>query len=214
MEPATKQSENFSSRLIDKREVKISGLAGSLGLAGLILTGGWGLIGGAILGTALGASSFPKGEKPWRGIADLLAEGEHGKLEYKEKIYENGGSKISPKIGQVVTSFANAKGGEIILGVTDNSEVVGIDDEIRMAGNRDRLTLQIQNHFNDSLSANIRHLYRVKFEKLEDGTILRVEVLPSKNEVFCKGQFYMRHGPQTKAYSNQEFHEYQKNREE
>ena len=50
-------------------------------------------------------------------LLTLIAEGEHARLEFKERPGKD--------IAAVVSGFANAGGGRIRLGVSDSGEIVG-----------------------------------------------------------------------------------------
>ncbi|WP_083856758.1 AlbA family DNA-binding domain-containing protein [Nitrolancea hollandica] len=53
-----------------------------------------------------------------------LTEGEHGQLEYKQKLGED---KAKRSFAETVAAFANGAGGIILVGVDDDSTVVGYD---------------------------------------------------------------------------------------
>lgn len=196
-----------------KRKLQVGGVTSGLGLAAWILGGPVAGLLAASAGWLIANKTFPAMEKPWRKLDEVLTEGEHGKVEFKSRLCGKENNTISTKIAEVVASFANAKGGELLLGIADNGEVVGLREDLERVGSPDKLILQLQNYLNSSLSANAQSFYRIRTERHAKGMVVRIEVSPSYREVFCKGQFCVRMGPQTKALSNQEFHEYRKNKE-
>ena len=190
------------------RKFKIGSISGGLALVALPL-GGWlpaALAAGA--GYLIGNKQFPKGEKPWRGLHELLNEKEHGRLEFKESLCEETKRKSSfDGIVKSVVGFANTDGGEILLGVSDAGSVVGIDKLIRKNGNKDKLELSGRNALRSSIDGAVDKLCRMRFETLDDRTVLRIEVETSNQQIFTKqrGEFYIRDGNQTLALTPKEY---------
>ena len=56
-------------------------------------------------------------------IRDLIAEGEHQKLDFKFEISD------SKKIARTLAAFANTDGGRLLVGVKDNGTVAGVRSE-------------------------------------------------------------------------------------
>jgi predicted HTH transcriptional regulator len=59
----------------------------------------------------------------FRELKELIAEGESSTLEFKRKFTSFG------KIAKEITSFANSKGGILLLGVDDDGTIVGVRSE-------------------------------------------------------------------------------------
>jgi ATP-dependent DNA helicase RecG len=57
-----------------------------------------------------------------RKLLQIIKKGEDSKTQFKVKIDSVNG--LTAEIG----AFANTEGGRIIIGVSDNGEIVGIDD--------------------------------------------------------------------------------------
>ena len=73
----------------------------------------------------------PLGELIYQDIVDLVqlrkeAEGQH--LDYKQSIEST--DKGKKDLAEDVASFANANGGYLIFGITDNKEIIGIEEKI------------------------------------------------------------------------------------
>lgn len=58
-----------------------------------------------------------------RDLEKLVAQGEGMSLEFKRC----GGDKIERDVFETVCSFANRQGGAILLGVTDDGDIPGVD---------------------------------------------------------------------------------------
>ena len=56
-------------------------------------------------------------------ISDLIAEGEHQKLDFKFEVND------SKKIARTLSAFANTDGGTLLIGVKDNGHIAGIKSE-------------------------------------------------------------------------------------
>lgn len=195
------------------RKIKIGSISAGLGLVALPLGGWLPALLAASAGYLIGDKQFPKGEKPWRDIQELLIEREHGRLEFKETLGEDSKRK-SPYDGIVKTivAFANSDGGEILLGVDDSSAVVGIDALIKNEGNKDKFELTLRNAIRTNIDGAIDRLYRLKFETIDHKTILRVEVEKSNKDVFGKqrGEFYIRDGNSTRSLSTKEYNNFKR----
>jgi ATP-dependent DNA helicase RecG len=56
-------------------------------------------------------------------LKELIAKGENKKVEFKEQLPKN------DSIVKTIISFSNTSGGKLIVGVSDDREVIGIEDE-------------------------------------------------------------------------------------
>ena len=105
----------------------------------------------------------------------ILQEGEGQYIEFKEKL----GLDFSKEI----VAFANSSGGKIFLGVTDNSEVKGIE-----------ITNKLKSQIQD-IAKNCDPSIEIELESVEGEDILVVSVEEGKNKPYsCKEGFYLRMG--------------------
>lgn len=95
-----------------------------------------------------------------RGIREASARGEGTKLEYKEKFH-------SGKIAKELSAFANAEGGSVLVGVTDEGEIVGTTKEMSKA--KDILTQFIDAQLEPKINFSI--------DRLEVGTDIHVLII-------------------------------------
>ena len=190
---------------MDNRKLKIGSLATGLGLVTLPF-GGW--IPAAIaagVGVMVGNQQFPAGEKPWRDLHELLNEGEHGRLEFKANL-SNGKKSPFDGIVKTIAAFANTDGGELIIGITDDGEITGLEPLIQKYKKTDRLECSVRDAIRNNIDTGIDRLYRLKFEDYEDHLLCRVEVTKSRKHVFLNdGSFYIRDGNRTIALSPREY---------
>jgi predicted HTH transcriptional regulator len=182
------------------RNLKIASVAAGAGLITLPFGGVGAAIVAAIAGAMVGNSQFPAGEKPWRELEELLNEGEHGRLEFKESLCPNSKRKSAyDGIIKTIAAFANTDGGELLLGVSDQSEITGLSDDIKAAGGKDKFESALRNAIRSGLDANIAQLYRMRMQECSGQWICRIEVQKSSHRVFTQagGDFYHRDGNQT-----------------
>ena len=57
-------------------------------------------------------------------IKEIIKNGENKTIEFKEIIPN------SKKISQTAVAFANGAGGKILIGITDDREIIGIDEKL------------------------------------------------------------------------------------
>lgn len=192
---------------MDNRKLKIGSLATGLGLITLPF-GGW--IPAAIaagVGVMVGNQQFPAGEKPWRDLHELLNEGEHGRLEFKEDL-SNGKKACFHGVIKTIAAFANSDGGELLIGVNDNNEIIGLKNILQKYDNLDRFQSAMRNAIRSNIDTRIKNLYRIKFENIDEETVCRIEVEKARSHVFLKdGSFYIRDGNLTNALSPKEYKE-------
>jgi ATP-dependent DNA helicase RecG len=164
-----------------------------------------------VAGYLIGDKQFPKGEKPWRDIHELLNEKEHGRLEFKEALGEDSKRK-SPYdcLIKTMVGFANYDGGEVLLGVSDDASVVGVETLIRKERNKDKFELALRNAIRSHIDGAVDKLYRLRFETVEQKDILRIEVEKSNKHIFTnqRGDFYIRDGNATISLSTKEYNNF------
>ncbi len=154
-----------------------------------------------------GDAQFTKDKKPWRNLCELLREEEHSCLEFKESLSRReNGKLIFDNIIKSVIGFTNTDGGEILLGVSDDGKITGINDLIDQYENRDKFELALRDALHSDIDVPVDRIYCIKFEEIDKKVILRVKVKKSKCQVFTKqkGEYYIRDGNQTRALTPKE----------
>lgn len=117
-------------------------------------------------------------------------------------------------IAKTVAGFMNAEGGTLLIGVTDDGEVVGLDADLQTLGRGDLDGYQqklIQVLENQVGSEFLQHV-SIDFEEADGKTVCRVEVDQSPQPAYVKqGQnreFYVRTGNTTRPLNMEEAHRY------
>lgn len=103
-------------------------------------------------------------------LADLLKEGEGETLDFKQKITS------LDKIAKTICSFANTRGGTILVGVTDRRSLMGIDPEEE----KYMLRQAAQNFCNPAINLHFEELE--EFEDDKEIVILKVIIAESSEK--------------------------------
>ena len=147
-----------------------------------------------------------------------MERGESGTVEFKATarwhLYK--GDKdpaIEREIVKAIAGFMNAHGGTLLIGVNDDHEPVGLENDYKVTkkGNRDPrdsfenwLTDLLDNTIGKPALANVS----VSFEEVDGHDVCRVEVKPGRQPVYAQGKqamdFYVRLNNGTRSLDVQE----------
>jgi hypothetical protein len=148
-------------------------------------------------------------------IADIIAQGETGAVEFKSTLRTNlhTGSpdpRIELSVLKTIAGFLNAKGGTLLIGVSDNKEALGLS----MDGfeSDDKLHLHLVNLLNDRIGSHWTVYLHIRFEDHEGKRVLAIDCLPSRVPTYVKdGQsqrFYVRAGNSTSELQGSQAQDY------
>lgn len=129
-------------------------------------------------------------------IRNLINSGEGEKVEFKQELP---GHKAN--IVKEILSIANTDGGKILMGVSDDGEVVGVDDKQSM---KERIRDLVKGHTRRRIPIDIES------RKIEDDQILMIEVPRADELPYASGDgvFYIRNGPQRDQMSGLDLEEW------
>lgn len=159
-------------------------------------------------------------------IADLLAAGESQTVEFKSTARWNlhtraPDKKLEHVVVKTVCGFLNAEGGTLLIGVTDQGDVLGLGDDVRTLGkksNLDGYELFLRQNLDNNLSIPTAGVVRIRFERIDSMDVCAVAVAASAKPVFAKAvsggepaEFWVRVGNATKQFHGDEMMEYQAN---
>ncbi len=152
-------------------------------------------------------------------ILDLVLEGEHSKLELKQTFRYDGKTKdvnkvLEKAVMKTIAAFLNSDGGNLIVGVTDNGKIYGLEDDYHTLVRKDRDGFE--NHFNtimkNMMGAEFRQFVKCSFEKIEENDVCLIEVDPSPKPVYLKAhgdeEFFIRTGNTTSQLKISEVNSY------
>jgi hypothetical protein len=150
-------------------------------------------------------------------VVDLIQQGESEDLEFKQSL--RWGSNNKKEILKTIAGFANADGGTLLIGVKDDQEVIGLEQDYEsLNGDKDEFEL----HLGDLIDAAIGKVFRatnvtIKFAEIQECEICRVDVKPSRKAIVLTDtdkhgrkleKYYLRSGNSTKELSMSEASEY------
>lgn len=157
------------------------------------------------------------GAKPLHeaSIADVIAAGESQMLEFKSTARFNLHTRApDPKLEHVIVKtvcgFLNAEGGKLLIGVGDDGQVLGLEEDLGTLGtkgNADGYELFLRQLLDTNLSVTTAATVRIRFPVIGDKMMCEVSVASSGKPVFAnppKGsaptgaEFWVRVGNATK----------------
>jgi hypothetical protein len=129
-------------------------------------------------------------------VRGIIEDGESVETEFKREI-----PKQANKVVKELISLSNAGGGQLILGVDDEKEIVGLDD---VKDVEERVSDLIDGNANENLPTSYEAM------KIDGETLLTVFIDPAYDYPFSfkDGQFYTRNGPQRVAMQGSELDEW------
>lgn len=159
-------------------------------------------------------------------VEDLIAAGESQTIEYKSSARWNMAigdkdPKLEHLIVKTVCGFLNAEGGSLLIGVDDNGNVLGIDNDLStLSGkpNVDGYELFLRQLLDASLSINTAATVQIRFPSVGGSVICLVSVAASGKPVFSRpakgsgidgSEFWVRIGNATKQLHADDMVEYQ-----
>ena len=151
---------------------------------------------------------------------ELIQQGESAELEFKRSLRWGSTNKAEIRkaefiIIKTIAGFANAYGGTLLIGVEDNSELVGLESDYEsLDGDKDEFEL----HLGNLIDANISKVFRannikIRFPIIHEIEICQIDIKSSKTAIILAtkdkhGQkiekFYLRSGNQTTELSKGE----------
>lgn len=136
-------------------------------------------------------------------VDDLVARGESQLQEFKSSMkwdYKagNANKELAKEVVIAVAAFLNTDGGSLVIGVKDGGEVLGIEKDLSLMGNKglDGFQLAFANAVKTYLGEDIGPLLKLDFAKKERKTVAIVTCPPCHRPVFVKeekgSEFYAR----------------------
>lgn len=184
----------------------------------LVLMGG--VVGTVIVLLVAEAVARRRRPKP-PAAAELIHAGESVHVEFKSAARYNSHTKerdprIELVIASTVAGFLNARGGTLLIGVTDDGTVVGLDNDFQFMKqrNRDHYELWLRDLLTVTLGAPAAASVTVDFETIDEMDVCLVRVPPGDRPVFVRAPkqratvFPVRIGNSTRDLATHEVIEY------
>jgi hypothetical protein len=158
-------------------------------------------------------------------LNDLLAAGESQMVEYKSTARwnvhtEQADKKMEHVVVKTVCGFLNAEGGSLLIGVSDDGTVLGLDHDLATLGrkaNRDGYELFLRQLLETNLSVQTAGTVKIRFESIGGLDVCVVSVAASGRPSFAKpveggqgaSEFWVRIGNATKQLHGDDMVDYQ-----
>jgi ATP-dependent Lon protease len=164
-------------------------------------------------------------DEDFSGIApptdmDIIRMGESQFVEFKASLRWNihtnaPDNRIEHSVLKSLVAFMNTDGGTLYVGVSDDGEIAGIEED--RFPNDDKFLLHFGNLFNDKIGRQFTKYIDYEMIKIDDKSVMKVSCHRSAQPVFLKSnqrqdEFYVRHGPSSVELSMSEFNAYAKDR--
>ena len=144
-------------------------------------------------------------------ILDLIQAGENHHVEFKTTLrYDMRQNNVNKKLEEVIlktiAAFSNGQGGTLIMGVNDDMEVIGLENDYETLkdGTKDGFELHLRNLVNKTYGVEFASSnLTISFPVIEDIEICVVEITPGKKPLFTdvtdshgmkNEKFYLRSG--------------------
>jgi len=152
-------------------------------------------------------------------IKSLIKLGESNRVEFKSTLRWNLKTDRSEKVIdkawlKSVAAFLNSDGGVLLVGVTDNGDIMGIETD--NFDNEDKYLLHVNNRIQQHIGLEHAGFIGYQLVPVDNQKVLIVECQPSPSPVFLKiskeEEFYIRVGPGSRRLSTSEVVAYVTNR--
>lgn len=153
-------------------------------------------------------------------IAALIAKGESNQLEFKSSArwdfkLTKQNKVMEDIVVKTIAAFLNTDGGNLLIGVDDDRNVIGLDKDYKLFGKKDSrdayenfLTTLLLNNLGKDTSA----LFSISIHQLDGKDVAKIAVKPSPKPAFVKDavgeHFYIRAGNSTRLLSTREAIDY------
>ena len=157
---------------------------------------------------------------PLLEVQQLIARGEGSRVEFKSTVRMNlkagkNGKEIELAWIKAVVAFLNSNGGDLLIGVADDGEILGLAAD--NFENDDRCQLHIKNLINQHIGGEFTNFIRIRLLAMDDKQVLHIHCTPSPEPVFLKmgknEEFFIRSGPSNTKLSSSQTVKYVQSRE-
>lgn len=161
-------------------------------------------------------------------LEEMISEGESELLEFKSSLrwdYQQGSinKALENVVVKTVAAFANSDGGSLIIGVNDDGETLGLDNDYASLGaDKDKFELHLRGILVSQIGTSfIASSVKTQFPVLNDMEICQLDISPSSTPVILSvsdkhgvktEKVYVRNGNASQELSMSEFDQYRKGR--
>lgn len=161
-----------------------------------------------------------KKTKPTTQVEELITGGENNYVEFKSSLRwdlkaENVNKELEYVIAKTIVAFLNTEGGTLIIGVNDEKEIIGIENDYKTFGkkqNQDGFMLKLSDIINNYIGKEFHQYINSRITKVESKDICIVSISKSNLPSYCKinnsDKFFVRAQASTEPLGYQEAVEY------
>lgn len=139
-------------------------------------------------------------------LLDMIKEGENSQVEFKTTLrYDMRENQVNKKLEEVIlktiAAFSNGQGGTLIMGVTDDLEVIGLENDFKTLknGTKDEFELHLRNLVNHAYGTEFAtNNIEINFPVVEDTEICVVDIKPGIRPVYTETAD--KHGNKSKKF--------------
>ena len=151
----------------------------------------------------------------------LISKGESEKLEFKSTLRTNlqtgeTDKRMEKAVLKTLVAFMNSDGGTLLIGVSDDGSVCGVD--LDSFENKDKLNLHLTNLISSQIGNGFLPYISFDMVDFDERTVVRVRCLTSPRPVFLKDGkveiYYVRSGPSSVELTGMSLINYVNNRNE
>lgn len=166
----------------------------------------------------------PPEETHRRPITEIIRSGESHCIEFKSSLQwdlnsEKQNIRLRYSSLKTIAAFLNSEGGTLLIGVADNGEVLGLENDFNLIdGSRDKFVQLLSSLVADRLGETVMAAHcQVRFEALDGRDVFIIDISHAFEPVFLKTEkgeleFFVRIGNMTRALDQKEASKYIKTR--
>jgi len=151
---------------------------------------------------------------------ELIEKGENNFIEFKSSIrwdYKQSvvNKELEHVIAKTISAFMNTEGGKLIVGVDDDGNILGLENDFKTLGNKqniDGFLLQIDSIVNSYLGKEFHEYINVVIENIRGRDICIIDISDSNQPVFVQNQgkdeFFIRASASSQPLSMREATDY------
>lgn len=153
-----------------------------------------------------------------KSIDEIITLGESISLEFKSSLQwdvrqNKQNKKLRQSVLKTIAAFLNSEGGMLIVGVEDNGNVFGLENDYSITNHsKDKFLNLLNTLIGDYIGLDIRPYVDIRIENVNQHDVCVIEVEKSHKPVFMKSdgknELYIRQGTTTRSLDSEETYNY------
>jgi hypothetical protein len=144
-----------------------------------------------------------------------ISRGEGMQAEFKSTLRVNAHTrqtdpKMEHAVLKTIAAFLNSRGGTLFVGVNDDGEVIGLEND--KFPNEDKMALHLDNLIKSQLGGSVFARIKTTFAEIGGKRLLAIECAPSDKPVYLRNaageEFFIRAGASSPALPASHIHDY------